>query len=231
MAFRMLDLRIGVLAVWLIALAGATVTIGPGTLMQDYTKVTPEGIRQIIESYGIFSVVAYEFLHAIRPFTFLPVTPFTIAGGYIFGQLYGLAFAMLGTTLAATITFFLSRYIFRDYIKKRLSTHYAGFDSRFDNGGIFTVASLRVVPIVPFDAVGYVAGVSSIRFKDYVIGTLIGEFPGALILTMLGNNLRNIDSIWFAVSLVLAALLFILPEAYRRLNKKPAPEKSINPDK
>jgi len=192
--------------------------------MQNYTKVNPESIRQIIESYGIFSVAAYEFLHAIRPFTFLPVTPFTIAGGYIFGQLYGLIFSMAGTTLAATITFFLSRYIFRDYIKKRLSTHYVSFDSRFDNGGIFTVASLRIIPVIPFDAVGYVAGVSSIRFKDYIIGTLMGEFPGALILTMLGYNLRNIDSIWFAVSLVLAALLFLLPEAYRRLNKKPEPK-------
>jgi len=78
--------------------------------------------------------------------------------------------------------------------------------------------------VIPFDAVGYVAGVSSIRFKDYIIGTLMGEFPGALILTMLGYNLRNIDSIWFAVSLVLAALLFLLPEAYRRLNKKPEPK-------
>jgi len=117
MAFRMLDMRIGVLAVWLIALVGTIIYIGPGTIMQNYTKVNPESIRQIIESYGIFSIAAYEFLHALRPFTFLPVTPFTIAGGYIFGQLYGLIFSMAGTTLAATITFFLSRYIFRDYIK------------------------------------------------------------------------------------------------------------------
>lgn len=221
MAFRMLDVRLVLLGLWLAALIAAIVIIGPGTLLQDYEKVTPEGIRQIVLSYGALSVIAYEFLHAIRPFTFLPVTPFTIAGGYIYGQAYGLAFSMIGTTLASIITFFISRYIFRDYIKKRLSTHYAGFDSRFDSGGVFTVAAMRIIPVLPFDAVGYVAGVSSIRFKNYLVGTLLGELPGAFVLTMLGNNLTNVNSPWFIVSLVLAVLLFLLPEAYRRLFKKP----------
>lgn len=219
MAFRMLDVRFGLLGVWLVALVAIVIIIGPGTILQE--KVTPEGIRQLVLSYGTLSVVAYEFLHVIRPFTFIPVTPFTIAGGYIYGHVLGLALAMVGTTLAAIITFFLSRYLFRDYLKKRLSTHYAGFDSRFDNGGIFTVAAMRVIPILPFDAVGYVAGVSSIRFRDYLLGTLLGELPGAFVLTMLGNSLTNMDSPWFIVSLVLAILLFLLPEAYRRLYKKP----------
>ncbi|HTY91794.1 MAG TPA: TVP38/TMEM64 family protein [Methanocella sp.] len=221
MSFRMLDLRLALLGVWLVALLLVVVVIGPGTLVKDCQLVTPEGIRQFVQSYGIFSVAVYELLHAIRPFTFLPVTPFTIAGGYIFGQFYGLAFTTIGTTTAAIITFFISRYVFRDYLKNRLSTHYAGFDSRFDSGGIFTVASLRFIPVLPFDAVGYVAGVSSIRFRDYLIGTIIGELPGAIVLTMLGNSLTNIASPWFAVSLVLACLLFLLPEIYRRLPKKP----------
>jgi uncharacterized membrane protein YdjX (TVP38/TMEM64 family) len=217
----MLDVRFGLLGVWLVAIIAIVIILGPGTILHDYEKVTPEGIRQMVLSYGALSVVAYEFLHVIRPFTFIPVTPFTIAGGYIYGHVFGLALAMVGTTLAAVITFFLSRYLFRDYLKKRLSTHYAGFDGRFDNGGIFTVAAMRVIPILPFDAVGYVAGVSSIRFRDYLLGTLLGELPGAFVLTMLGNSLTNIDSPWFIVSLALAILLFLLPEAYRRLYKKP----------
>jgi uncharacterized membrane protein YdjX (TVP38/TMEM64 family) len=217
----MLDVRFGLLGVWLVAIIAIVIILGPGTILHDYEKVTPEGIRQMVLSYGALSVVAYEFLHVIRPFTFIPVTPFTIAGGYIYGHVLGLALAMVGTTIAAVITFFLSRYLFRDYLKKRLSTHYAGFDSRFDNGGIFTVAAMRVIPILPFDAVGYVAGVSSIRFRDYLLGTLLGELPGAFVLTMLGNSLTNIDSPWFIVSLALAILLFLLPEAYRRLYKKP----------
>jgi len=221
MAFRMLDIRLALLGVWLVALVAAVMYIGPGTILHDYHKAGPDGIRHLVLSYGAYSVAVYELLHVLRPFTFLPVTPFTIAGGYIYGQFYGLLFATIGTTLAATITFFISRYIFRDYIKKHLSTHYAGFDSRFDNGGVFTVAALRIIPILPFDGVGYVAGVSSISFSSYMIGTLIGELPGAFVLTMLGHNLKNIGSPWFFLSLALAVLLFLVPEAYRRIAKRP----------
>jgi len=209
------------LSLWLMAIIAVVLYAGPDNLVKDYTKITPEGIRGLVLSYGTLSIVAYELLHALRPFTFLPVTPFTIAGGYIYGHAYGLLFATIGTTLASIVTFSLSRYLFRDYIKKRLSTHYAGFDSRFDSGGIFTVAALRIIPVLPFDAVGYVAGVSSIRFRDYIIGTLIGELPGAFVLTMLGSNLKNVRSPWFILSLALAVVLFLLPEIYRRILKKP----------
>jgi uncharacterized membrane protein YdjX (TVP38/TMEM64 family) len=222
MALRtMLNIRLAFLCVWVIAILAAVLYVGPGNLVSDYTKITPEGIRGLVLSYGTLSIVAYELLHAARPFTFLPVTPFTIAGGYVYGHAYGLLLAMVGTTLASIVTFALSRYLFRDYLRKRLSAHYAGFDSRFDNSGIFTVAAMRIIPVLPFDAVGYVAGVSSIRFRDYLIGTLIGELPGAFVLTMLGSNLTNISSPWFILSLALAAVLFLLPEIYRRIQKKP----------
>lgn len=221
MALRtMLNVRVAFLCLWLVAVLAAILYVGPGNLVKDYTKITPDGIREIVLSYGALSVIIYELLHALRPFTFLPVTPFTIAGGYIYGQAMGLLFAMVGTTLAATVTFAMSRYLFRDYIKKSLSTHYAGFDSRFYNGGIITVVAMRVVPVLPFDAVGYVAGVSSIRFRDYIIGTLIGELPGAFVLTMLGSNMKNINSPWFLVSLVLAVVMFLLLEVYNRIIKK-----------
>lgn len=222
MALRtMLNLRLAFLCVWVIAILAAVLYVGPGNLVKDYSKVTPEGIRELVLSYGALSVVAYELLHALRPFTFLPATPFTIAGGYVYGHASGLLFAMVGTTLASIVTFMMSRYLFRDYLKKRLSTHYAGFDSRFDNSGILTVAAMRVIPILPFDAVGYVAGVSSIRFRDYLIGTLIGELPGAFVLTMLGSNLTNMGSPWFVISIALAAVLILVPEVYRRLARKP----------
>ncbi len=216
----MLNVRLALLCLWIVAILAVVLYVGPDNLLRDYSKVSPEGIRGFVLSYGAFSVVVYELLHATRPFTFLPVTPFTIAGGYVYGHAIGLLLAMVGTTLAAVVTFGLSRYLFRDYLRKRLSTRYAGLDSRFDSGGIFTVAAMRVIPVVPFDAVGYVAGVSSIRFREYIIGTLIGELPGAFVLPMLGSNLEDMGSPWFLVSLVLAAALILVPEIYRRRVKK-----------
>ncbi|AFD00514.1 hypothetical protein Mtc_1770 [Methanocella conradii HZ254] len=217
----MLNLRLAFLTAWAIAIVAVILYVGPENILREYGHVTPSGIRDVVLSYGPLSAVAYIALHAMRPFTFLPVTPFTIAGGFIFGHAYGLLLAMLGTTSAAVITFAMSRYLFRDYVKKRLAGKYAGLDDRLNGQGILIVAAMRMVPVIPYDAVGYLAGVSSIGFVEYLLGTLLGELPGAFVLTMLGSSLDNIRSPLFMVSLILAALLILLPEIYRRVSGKP----------
>lgn len=217
----MLNLRLAFLTAWAIAIVAVILYVGPENILREYGHVTPSGIRDVVLSYGPLSAIAYIALHAMRPFTFLPVTPFTIAGGFIFGHAYGLLLAMLGTTSAAVITFAMSRYLFRDYVKKRLAGKYAGLDDRLNGQGILIVAAMRMVPVIPYDAVGYLAGVSSIGFVEYLLGTLLGELPGAFVLTMLGSSLDNIRSPLFMVSLILAALLILLPEIYRRVSGKP----------
>ncbi len=222
MALRsMLNVRLLILCVWAVAIIAAILYIGPSHIVHVYERVTPHGIREFVLSYGAYSEVIYILMQALRPFTFLPVTPFSIAGGYIFGHLYGLFLTTIGTTLSAMITFGLSRYLFRDYVKKSLSGRYAGIGERFDKNGIFVIMAIRLIPVIPFDAVGYLAGVSNIGFTEYMIGTVLGELPGAFVLTMLGSNLKNIGSPYFAVSLVLAVILILAPEAYRRMITKP----------
>jgi len=221
MALRsMLNLRVAIICAWAIAFIAIVWYIGPTTIINDYRHVTPHGIREFVLSYGAYSEAIYVLMQAFRPFTFLPATPFTIAGGYIFGHAYGLLLSTIGTTLAAVISFSMSRYLFRDYIKKKLSGRYAGIGERFDKSGIFVIAAMRVVPVIPFDAVSYLAGVSSIGFLDYLIGTILGELPGAFVLTLLGSNLKNMWSPVFIISLVLAAILVLIPEIYRRMVKK-----------
>jgi uncharacterized membrane protein YdjX (TVP38/TMEM64 family) len=42
------------------------------------------------------------------------------------------------------------------------------------------------VPVLPFTAINYVAGMSSVRFRDFVIGTAVGIVPGALAYAAVG---------------------------------------------
>ena len=115
------------------------------------------------------------------------------------------------------MTFSLSRYLFRDQIKRWLKGRYDGVDKGFEGSGIYVIAAARVIPVIPFDAVSYIAGVSNITFIDYLIGSLIGEFPGAFVLTMLGSNLGRIGTPIFYLSLALFILLMAAPEVFKRI--------------
>lgn len=221
MAFRaVFNVRLAVICLWLAAIAAVIVYIGPDSLVHDYRYVSPHGIRDLVLSYGAFSGAVYVFMQAIRPFTFLPPTPFTVAGGFVFGHTYGLLLSTVGTTIAALISFLMSRYLLSDYVKGKVGGRYAGVEGRIGKRGIFFIIGLRLIPVVPFDVVSYLSGISGVSLADYVIGTVLGELPGAFVLTMLGSHLMNVRSPIFIVSIVLAAILLLSPIAYDRLVKK-----------
>jgi uncharacterized membrane protein YdjX (TVP38/TMEM64 family) len=58
--------------------------------------------------------------------------------------------------------------------------------------GILAVAALRVVPVAPYTVINLVAGATHVRFFDFMVGTLLGMFPGILVLTALGDQLQDL---------------------------------------
>ena len=97
----LLHIRTVIIATWAIAIIAAVLLIGPDRLIHVYSTIRPGEIRHIVLSFGALSPVVFIFLNIIRPFTFLPTTPFTIASGYIFGHYYGLLLSIIGTMLSA----------------------------------------------------------------------------------------------------------------------------------
>lgn len=221
MDFRIFyNLRAALVAGWAFSLITIILFIGPDTILNSYDNITPDGVRSFIVSFGVFSVLVYIIIHIFRPFVFLPVTPFSIAGGFLFGTVYGLSYTIIGLTISAIITFTISRYLFRDYVKQKIKGRFLAWDNSLEKKGIFYIIILRMIPVLPFDAVGYLSGASSIKFRDYIIGTMIGDLPGTFALTLLGSSLLDIGSTTFYISIGMVLILIILPEAYKRFFSK-----------
>jgi uncharacterized membrane protein YdjX (TVP38/TMEM64 family) len=51
---------------------------------------------------------------------------------------------------------------------------------------------IRNVPIAPFTVVNLLAGASSLRFRDYLLGTALGMAPGIAAVTLMGDRLRGV---------------------------------------
>ena len=212
------SLKVAIFLSWGLALLLILLIIGPERIMDSYSSLSPNGIRDFVSSFGLLSAIIYVFLHAIRSFVFLPVTPLTIAGGYLFGTFAGLALTFAGRTIiSATITFYLSRYLLRDYVKRKIRDRYAGWDRRLEKEGIFYVILMRIIPMFPFDAVGYVAGASGIKFKKYLAGTIIGDLPGVLLWTVLGSSLSEPGSIQLYLSMAIALVAIAISGLYFKL--------------
>ncbi|MGH3972844.1 MAG: TVP38/TMEM64 family protein, partial [Pseudonocardiaceae bacterium] len=132
---------------------------------------------------------------------------FTLAAGLLFGPVLGIVLSLTGTTLSAMLAFVVVRWLARDLVEPHLDRGILrAVDARLRRRGWLAVVSLRLIPAVPFSVLNYCSALSSIRFRDYLVGT-VGVIPGSVALVVLGDALTGTTSpALFAVSLVCASI-------------------------
>lgn len=105
------------------------------------------------------------------------------------GLVLGSISVFVGASLGAIASFLLARYLLRNQVG-RLSKKYAIFealDLALKGNGLKIFCLLRLSPIIPFNAVNYIGGVSSVSLRDYVLA-LFAILPGTVLYVFLGAS-------------------------------------------
>lgn len=119
----------------------------------------------------------------------LPGLPLTLAGGAIFGVAYGIALTWLGATLGATGAYLLARTLGGNALHRLLGKRAGTLDRLLDDGAFLTMLRLRLIPVVPFNALNFGAGLAGVRIAPYVAATAIGILPGTSVYTYFADSL------------------------------------------
>ncbi|MCW4116433.1 TVP38/TMEM64 family protein [Aurantimonas sp. MSK8Z-1] len=133
-----------------------------------------------------FVVVYAAAVTLVFPATLL----LTLAGGLLFGWFTGGLLTILAATTGATALFLAARTAFGDVLRERVGN---GLIRRFADGfrrdafGYLLV--LRLSPLFPFAAVNIAPAFFDIPLRTFVLATLIGIAPGAMIYASLGSGL------------------------------------------
>ncbi len=149
-----------------------------------------EEIKYYLKDFGIWAPIVFIILFVLGTI-FIPSTPFMIVGGAFFGFKLGLLYSIIGGMLSAVIVFYIARKLGREKIEKILEYKYlkplGKYNSKLESGGIWDLAFLRLLPIMPFNVLNILMGVSKINLKNYLIGTLVGLLPNNAITIYLGT--------------------------------------------
>jgi uncharacterized membrane protein YdjX (TVP38/TMEM64 family) len=164
-------------------------------------------MRAWAESVGIAAPMLFLLGQTVVTVAPIPRTAFTLAAGLLFGPVWGIALSLTGTTLSAVLAFIAVRKLGRNLVAPHLDRGVLrAVDARLRRRGWLAVASMRLIPAVPFSVLNYCSAVSSIRFRDYLLGT-VGVVPGSVALVVLGDALTGDTSpALLAVSLGGAAI-------------------------
>ncbi|MGJ5633427.1 TVP38/TMEM64 family protein [Nostoc sp. CALU 1950] len=191
--------------------------------------VEPEQIQALLKYSGIWAPVIYVALYVVATMLVLPSTVLNLTGGAIFGPWLGTVWTSVGAVIAAIIAFAFTRTIGREAIAKRLAGRWQAMDAEVRRGGLFYMFAIRLVPIMPYGLVNFVAGLTSISFKDYVLGTTLGTVPSVLPFVLLGSSglkaVKTGDFLPLVLALGLTGMLVAGSTWYR--NRRTFPKKAI----
>ncbi|MDR7073095.1 TVP38/TMEM64 family protein [Fictibacillus barbaricus] len=187
-------------------------------------KLTPMTLRDWMLSFGILAPIVYLLLNIIRPLTLFPISVLSLAGGLAFGTLWGTVYTVFSSTAGAIISFYLSKNHGAHWLKKKISStdRIEKWQNEIREKGFYYVFILRIIPIINFDLVSYVSGISRLKLKPYIFATLLGVLPGTLAANVLGNSLISGNGMMIAAAAVLLIAAVIL--AIYLKNKTIAPE-------
>jgi uncharacterized membrane protein YdjX (TVP38/TMEM64 family) len=188
-------------------------------------NLTPEYLRSWIGSFGVWAPFVYILLYAVNTVTLLPpIAILSLTAGLAFGKVVGFLALMAGAMLGTTATFFISRKLGRGFVEKRLQGKFKALDEKLEQKGFATVFFFRAVPLVPYEVLNYVPGLSKITFRDYFFGTLLGLIPGVSISVFFGDSLATIKENpgKFLLAVGAMALMIAIPALYLKFRKKTA---------
>jgi phospholipase D1/2 len=107
-----------------------------------------------------------------------------------FGPWLGVASALAGILIAAVSNYFVGRLMNRSTVRRLSGEQLNRVSEVLRKRGLVAMTAVRLVPIAPFAVVGLVAGAIRVRLVHFVVGTLLGMLPGAVVTTVFGEQLQ-----------------------------------------
>ena len=170
--------RIAVVVVWAVALVAAW-RYGPDA----------DAVRSWVGAAGAAGAAVYLGAYVLAVFALVPRPLLNAAGGLLFGLVPGLLLALAGGVAAALVQFSVARYAAGEVIARRLPPGVLEWlEGLTGRRALVAVVQLRLLPVIPYQAVNYGFGLTRAGALPFALGTLLGGIPATAALVLVGSG-------------------------------------------
>ena len=186
-----------------------------------------------VADHAVLSVLIFFLIYATMVALSIPGSAvMSVAGGFLFGQWFGLLYNVSAATFGAIILYFVAKWAIGDLLRKRAGPWLQRMEEGFRKNEFSYLLALRLVPAFPFWAVNLAPALLGVRFSTYVVATFIGIIPGGFVFSTFGSGFGGIlDSGGdisvtviltpkITMALVGLAMLALVPVVYRKLRSR-----------
>jgi len=186
--------------------------------------IDAQPFREWVDRQGAWGPIVFVSAMALSVlFAPIPNAPIFVAAGLAWGPVIGTVYSMAGMMIGSVMAFYASRFLGRRHLGRLIGRKAAKrLDHIADNMGGRVIFWARMLPVVNFDWISFIAGLTSIRFTTFFffsfLGTLTPTIVGVAAGDGLGRDIRitlGLGGLWVAG--IVGSAMFLW---YRRLRRQ-----------
>jgi uncharacterized membrane protein YdjX (TVP38/TMEM64 family) len=174
-------------------------------------------LQQQAEEHPLLAVTLFLLVYAGVTSASIPLgTALSVLAGAVFERVLGTLLVSVASTAGASVSFLLSRYLFRDFVQRHWGNRLEAIQRGVERDGIYYLLALRLTPLVPYTLINLGLGLTRMPLRTFWWVSQLGMLPVTFLFVNAGAELRYVQSPrdilspGLIVSLSLAALVPVL---------------------
>lgn len=147
-----------------------------------------QSFAELTASFGVLGLLFFVVVYILVVLVFVPITPFSLAAGAIFGW-WGILIAYFSAVAGSIIAFSIARGFGKEYVAKICEKRpiLGALERVVVKGGFRLILLIRLSGVLPFALQNYAFGLTALDRRSYIWASLIGLLPGAIIKVWIGK--------------------------------------------
>lgn len=201
----------------------------------DFTLATIQenavNLREQVNAHYLLGVLSFISVYVFVNIWFPAAAILTLLSGFLYGTVLSVIYVDTATTLGALFAFWISRSFAGNWIQHKWHRQLIGFNRKVSEGGYVYLLLVRLIPLMPYILVNFLAGLTKVRVRTFIWTTALGSFPGILVFSYAGRHLLSIKSVeQVFTSKVIIAFVLLAVFAGLILFIKTITDKKLNGD-
>lgn len=168
----------------------------PGTLTLDSLRAHHQALLAQVQRAPVQSAALYFALYVLVSALSIPgAAVLTLLGGALFSLWQGTLLVSFASTLGATLSMLVSRYLLRDWVQRRFAEQMKTVNAGMNRDGAYYLFALRLMPLFPFFVVNLLAGLTRLGVRRYWWVSQLAMLPATIIFLNAGRELGKLTSL------------------------------------
>lgn len=204
-----------------LGLLGVLLIMG-GLYVGAFHDFSVQAIEETIRSWGAWGVTASIGLMVLHSFVPFPAEFLAIANGMVYGLVWGIVITWIGAMLGAFLAFGLARALGRPFVEILVAKrNWHILDDWATAHGAQIVFISRLIPVIAFNLINYVAGMSRVSWWTFAWATGIGIIPMVTLMVLIGDYIEVMTwETWLLVAVCGVVLGIALRRQFHRFRQR-----------